>query len=367
MSTTTPPAPRTITDPGARTRPLRVALIALAGVSLLTGLNAALLRLGMWAPVDSDRLADLHGPAMTLGFMGTLISLERAQALRSPLAYLAPALLGAGSLTLIAGAPPLLGELLLLDGGLAFLAVAVALWFRAPLPLVAAQALGTLFVPLAAAAILLADIPAALPLLAAFVVITIAAERAELAQLTMGARAVPMLLALATVVALGAALATALPAVGYRVLGLGCLLVAAWLIRDDVGRRMIRGTGFRRFNAAALLAGNVWLAVAGAVWLVVGQPVASGHYDATIHGVFLGFGVSMIMAHAPTIFPAVIGRPLPYRRSMWLPLGLLHAGMTARILGDLLAVGDLYRTGGTLTVIALLVFALTVIASAVRG
>ena len=367
MSTTTLPAPRTITDPGARTRPLRVALIALAGVSLLTGLNAALLRLGMWAPVDSDRLADLHGPAMTLGFMGTLISLERAQALRTPLAYLAPALLGAGSLALIAGAPPLLGELLLLDGGLAFLAVAVALWFRAPLPLVAAQALGTLFVPLAAAAILLADIPAALPLLAAFVVITIAAERAELAQLTMGARAVPMLLALATVVALGAALATALPAVGYRVLGLGCLLVAAWLIRDDVGRRMIRGTGFRRFNAAALLAGNVWLAVAGAVWLVVGQPVASGHYDATIHGVFLGFGVSMIMAHAPTIFPAVIGRPLPYRRSMWLPLGLLHAGMTARILGDRLAVGDLYRTGGILTVIALLVFALTVIASVVRG
>ena len=102
MSTTTPPAPRTITDPGARTRPVRVALIALAGVSLLTGLNAALLRLGMWAPVDSDRLADLHGPAMTLGFMGTLISLERAQALRSPLAYLAPALLGAGSLALAA-------------------------------------------------------------------------------------------------------------------------------------------------------------------------------------------------------------------------------------------------------------------------
>ena len=66
--------------------------------------------------------------------MGTLISLERAQALRNPLAYLAPALLGAGSLALIAGAPALLAQLLLLDGGLAFLAVAVALWFRAPLP-----------------------------------------------------------------------------------------------------------------------------------------------------------------------------------------------------------------------------------------
>ncbi|MHA6510977.1 hypothetical protein [Tessaracoccus sp. Z1128] len=367
MSTITPPAPRTTTDAPAATLRLRVALVALAGVSLLTGLDAALLRLGLWAPVASDRLADLHGPAMTLGFMGTLISLERAQALRRPVAYLAPALLATGSLALILGAPPMLGGLLLLDGGVAFLAVAVALWFRAPLPLVAAQALGALFVPLAAAALLAADVTAALPLLAAFVVITIAAERAELAQLIMGARAVPTLLALATVVALGAAVAAALPAVGFRVLGVGCVLIAAWLIRDDVGRRMIRAAGFRRFNAAALLAGNLWLAVAGAVWAVVGQPAAHGHYDATIHGVFLGFGVSMIMAHAPTIFPAVIGRPLPYRPSMWLPLGLLHVGMTARILGDLLAVGDLYRTGGIVTVAALLVFALTVVASAVRG
>lgn len=367
MSTTTPPASRTTTDGPAATRRLRVALIALAGVSLLTGLNAALLRLGVWAPVSSSRLADLHGPAMTLGFMGTLISLERAQALRNPLAYLAPALLGAGSLALIAGAPPLLVKLLLLDGGLAFLAVAGALWLRAPLPLVAAQALGALFVPLAAAAILLADVAAALPLLVAFVVITIAAERAELAQLTMGARAVPTLLTLATVVALGAALAIALPTVGFRVLGLGCVAVAAWLIRDDVGRRMIRAAGFRRFNAAALLAGNVWLAVAGAVWVAVGQPTAQGHYDVTIHGVFLGFGVSMIMAHAPTIFPAVIGRALPYRVSMWLPLALLNIGMATRVSGALAGAGLLYRTGGTVTVLALLAFALTVVASAVRG
>ena len=95
-----------------RTRGWRVALIALAGASLISGLNAALLRLGVWAPVVSDRVADLHGPVMVLGFMGTLISLERAQAMRNPLAYLAPALLGLGSLALLAGAPVALGKLL---------------------------------------------------------------------------------------------------------------------------------------------------------------------------------------------------------------------------------------------------------------
>ena len=134
----------TIAATGERTRPLRVALIALAGVSLLTGLNAGLLRLGVWAPVASDRVADLHGPVMVLGFMGTLISLERAQAMRNPLAYLVPALLGGGSLALLAGAPTALGKLILLDGALGFVVLALALWRRAPLAFLTALAVSGL-------------------------------------------------------------------------------------------------------------------------------------------------------------------------------------------------------------------------------
>ena len=357
----------TIAATGERTRPLRVALIALAGVSLLTGLNAGLLRLGVWAPVASGRIADLHGPVMVLGFMGTLISLERAQALRNPLAYLAPGLLGVGSLALLSGAPVALGKLLLLDGTVAFVVLALALWRRAPLGLVAAQALAATFAALAAALWLVAEIPAVIPLLAAFLIITIASERAELAQLTMGRRAVPTLLTLGSLIGAASALALVVPAVGSRVLGVGCLLTAAWLLRDDVGRRMVRTSGLRRFNAAALLGGNVWLAVAGAVWLIVGQPTSTGTYDAVVHGVFLGFGMSMIMAHAPIIFPAVIGRPLPYRPVMWIPLGLLNLGMLVRVVGGLSQITPLHQLGGSLTVAAVLLFAVTVIISVVKG
>lgn len=357
----------TIAATGERTRPLRVALIALAGVSLLAGLNAGLLRLGVWAPVASDRSADLHGPVMVLGFMGTLISLERAQALRNPLAYLAPGLLGVGSLALLAGAPVALGKLLLLDGTVAFVVLALALWRRAPLGLVAAQALAATFAALAAALWLVAEIPAVIPLLAAFLIITIASERAELAQLTMGRRAVPTLLTLGSLIGAASALALVVPAVGSRVLGVGCLLSAAWLLRDDVGRRMVRTSGLRRFNAAALLGGNVWLAVAGAVWFIVGQPTSTGAYDTVVHGVFLGFGMSMIMAHAPIIFPAVIGRPLPYRPVMWIPLGLLNLGMLVRVVGGLSQITPLHQLGGSLTVAAVLLFAVTVIISVVKG
>ena len=53
----------------------RVLLLALGGLSLLAGLDAGLVRLGVWAPVTSERVGDLHGPVMVLGFLGTLISL----------------------------------------------------------------------------------------------------------------------------------------------------------------------------------------------------------------------------------------------------------------------------------------------------
>ena len=119
----------------------RVALVALGGASLLSGLNAALVRLELWAPVSDSRLGDVHGQVMVLGFLGTLISLERAQALGRAWAFLAPALLGAGALALVSPAPPLLGQLLQVEGAALFVATYEALWRRAPRPLVAVQAL----------------------------------------------------------------------------------------------------------------------------------------------------------------------------------------------------------------------------------
>ena len=87
--------------------------------------------------------------------------------------------------------------------------------------------------------------------------------------------------------------------------------------------------------AACLLSGYGWLVVAGLVWLVGGAATSGPAYDAVIHAVLLGFTLSMIMAHAPVILPAVLRRPLPYRPIMYLPVALLHASLVLRILfGD---------------------------------
>ncbi|WP_223202091.1 hypothetical protein [Propioniciclava sp. MC1595] len=343
--------------PGHGSRRRRVALLGLGGASLLSGLDAALVALGVWAPVPAAHLPGVHGMVMVLGFMGTLISLERAQALRQPWAYLAPALLGSGGITLAAGLP-VLGQLLLVQGAVAFLAVYLALWRRAPLPLVAVQVLSTIPALAAAALWFRVDLAALIPLLAAFLVLTIAAERAELAQLALGPRAVPILLVLSAWVTGAAASALVWPDASARLLGAGLLATAAWLARDDVARRMVRTTtGLRRYNGAALLAGYAWLAVAGLVWLVGGAPGSDAAYDVVIHTTFLGFGVSMVMAHAPIIFPAVLGRPLPYRPILWLPLALLHGGLLFRVVGDALGRGALWQGGSVVTVVSLLVFA----------
>ncbi|GMA92632.1 hypothetical protein GCM10025869_31610 [Homoserinibacter gongjuensis] len=84
-------------------------LIAPAGALLLLGLYAGLVLIGMPLPVFADRLAELHAPLLVFGFVGTLISLERAVALRRAWAYAAPVLLAVGALLALSPAPPLRG------------------------------------------------------------------------------------------------------------------------------------------------------------------------------------------------------------------------------------------------------------------
>lgn len=360
----TPAEPRTRSKRGVSPR---IVFLALGGLCLLAGLDAALLLIGVWAPVTTSRLPMVHGMVMALGFMGTVVALERAQSLGRWWGYLAPAVLGAGGISLVVGLPAALGQLLLVDGCLLFLALYLALWRRTPVPLVAVQVVSVVPALAAAALWLVVDVSALICLLVAFIVLTITAERAELARLALGQRAVPVLVALAAVITLAAFASLVWPVAAGRVFGGVLIVTAAWLVRDDIPRRMIRRPGLLRYTSAALLAGYWWLAVAGVTWLVVGQPATQGTYDIVIHAALLGFGVSMIMAHAPIVFPAVLGRPLPYGPAMWGPLGLLHAGLLARIAGDLTQWTTVWQVGSVATVVALLAFVVVSAVAVVRA
>jgi hypothetical protein len=109
--------------------------------------------------------------------------------------------------------------------------------------------------------------------------------------------------------------------------------------------------------ALAMLAGFAWLAVAGGIWLVAGAVTEGPVYDAVLHAVFLGFVMSMVIAHAPVILPAVLRRPLPYRPVMLVPLALLHVSLAFRLLaGDAWGSVTAVRVGGVANVVAVLMF-----------
>lgn len=353
-------------------RPAARSLLGLpAGISLLVGIDAGLTLLHAWPPMAAGRLAEQHGVLMVIGFVGTLVALERAVARGRWSGYAAPVLLGVGALLLLVPGDPSIrvGASLLPAGALALCLVYVPLWRRQRDDAVLVSALGA--VCLLGGALLWrggADVSVAVPWLAGFVILTIAGERLELARLAMPPTAGRDLVLLGLVVAVGVGATTLWPNTGAALLGLSLLALAAWLIRHDVARRTVRGSGLPRFAAACMLTGQAWLVVAGGVWLVAGPVTDGPAYDAAVHSVFLGYTISMIMAHASSILPAVTRRPLPYRPAMWVPWLLLQASLVTRLwLGDALGHDLARRIGGAGNAVALLLFLLVAIGSAVIG
>lgn len=347
-------------------------LMACAAAVVIGALWSGLVHLGLPLPEGGTSLHEGHGPMMILGFLGTVITLERAVALGRAWAYLGPATAGLGGVAVLVGAPGSVGPVLLTVGGVVLLVVFVAVHRIQPSVHNAVMAGGAVCW-IAAGALWLAgwDVERFVPHLAGFLVLTIAGERLELSRLvgaTRSARTVFVLIVAVLLAALVAA--TVLPALGIRTTGAALLALALWLARHDVARRTVRMSGAARYMALALLAGYLWMAVTGVLWLAIGRLHDGGPhqpYDAMLHALFLGFVISMIFAHAPVVIPAVLGRPLPYRPVLYVPLVLLHASLLLRLVGGVAGQNlVLWQWGGVLNEVALLMFIAMVVITLVR-
>lgn len=253
------------------------------GICLLAGLSAGLLLIADPAPADPARLPDVHGVVMVLGFLGTLISLERAVALRQPRAYVEPAALGLGGIALAAPPVPLVvGRSLLMVGCAVAVATLVALSGRQHDDPTATQILGAAMAFGAAALWTKLDVADLLPWLVSYIVVTIAAERVELARLTMPLWSGRVLLLTSAALLFAATTALLKPDAGAHVFGALLVVLVTGLARIEVARQTIRSTGLPRYSAAALLLGYVWLAVAGVTLLVGGSPSSPERYDTVV-------------------------------------------------------------------------------------
>ncbi|HEY5789279.1 MAG TPA: hypothetical protein VIX81_01570 [Gammaproteobacteria bacterium] len=336
----------------------RLPLLLLAVLALAGGVRAGLARLG-WEP--AYRFAALtvhHGPLLVGGFLGSVIGLERAVALGRRWGYLAPLLAGAGALALPLGFTPLLAALA--HAGAAALLCAMSLRFWQLQPnlanaTVVAGAVAWLGGNLAwLGGQPLADVA---PWWLAFLVLTVAGERLELSRyLPVGVAARRLFAVLLLLLPGGVLLRHGWPA-GDLLAAASLLAAIAWLVRHDIARFSVRRPGLPRFAALAIFNGYAWAALAALAWLAGGGLVpGSLAFDVALHGVFLGFVLSMVFAHAPIVLPAVAGVALPFHVGFYLPLLLLDLSLLLRFAGAAVGLPALRAAGGVGHALALLLF-----------
>jgi hypothetical protein len=353
----------------------RAPLLILAAVALLAGLWAGLLRLGWQLPPLSLRLPAQHGPLMVSGFLGTLISLERAVALSHyqngrRIYYLAPLLAGLGALLLFIDLPAAVPRGLSTLGALGLALIFVVIYRWQPTTDHVVMGAGALLW-LVGNGLWLAGLPLyrVVPWWAGFLILTIAGERLELARVLLLKQAARLsFMAMVGIFLAGLLLSLAAPNAGLRLAGAGLIGLGAWLLRFDIARRTIRQKGVTRFIAACLLPGYVWLIIGGLFWLAYGGHYLAGPiYDAALHTIFLGFVFSMIFGHAPIIIPAILGIQVVYTPYFYIHLGLLHLSLVLRVMGDLLLSLPGRRWGGLLNEVAVALFLLLTAVAALRG
>lgn len=352
----------------------RALLLVFAVVAALSGLVAALLRLGVVAPGQAESLASAHGILMVYGFLGTAITLERAVALQSGgrrdavWAYAAPIASGIGTIALLLQSTSLplpagraLPGLAWTASMLLLVAIYVAVWRRQPSYAVLVQLLGA--VAGAGGAALWArdaEVATIVPWWAMFLVLTIVGERLELARIAFLSRGTePRILTEVCGVMLGLLAILVAPDWGYPLLGLALGVLVVDMALHDVARRTIHSTGLPRFMAACLLTGYAWAMVPAVMWIVGGPALSGYRYDTVVHALTIGFVLSMIVAHAPVIVPAIARRPLPYHPVMWAVWVLLQVGLIIRVLAGARDATQAWQFGGTLDVFALLAFLIT--------
>jgi hypothetical protein len=342
-----------------------VFFLALAATSLVSGICGGLARLGVVLSATPGvwlgEAALSHAALMICGFLGTVIGIERAVAVKSPAAFLAPLASGLGGLCLLLGrSGP--GAWLLVVASVVFTAVNVVVIRR--------QAAAHIWLLLVAALAWLAgnllfasgfDGAAVLPWWFAFLVMTIAAERLEMSRLMRGNPVAPWLLfTIFALMLLGAAWCAVSAVEGGVLYGISLALLACWLVAFDIARRTVVAQGLSRYMAVCLLTGYGWLFVSGVAWCAtaLGLPWR----DAALHSLGLGFIFSMIMGHAPVILPAVARVKVQFGGWFYLPLAALHLSLALR-----LATTDIGQrvTGAMLNAGSIVLFVLTVIGAAV--
>ena len=366
--------------------PIAILLMLLA---LAVGISKLFLMGGLITQPFLSLLLPNHGQLMVFGFLSILLATERYLGALAfpfhPIIHSMPFLVAAGGIIQIAGwvtnlFPLVLGgSVILIAGFIIYIYIITSIGKRS------AQPLPFKYMSLAAISLICASIVGIwntpvgnLPfsmLLLGFPILTILGERVELTRfvapsISSLARYGIWILAVAFALIL---IQTLFPLVAYRPLMLTwVLLLLAVAIPLAWGERRLMTRGekiLHRYLGVHLMAAYGWLFLGIIALLVIvfkGQTVSL--MDAATHSLAIGFIGSMILAHAPIILPAILGRPLIEERLNRLPLWLLTTGNFFRVISELAGETGLRKAiasgvAGALTLLTVVVFVIVMLRS----
>jgi hypothetical protein len=341
-------------------------LLIIAIVTLACGVLGGLLRMGWGLPLSKAQLMAFHGPLMVCGFLGIVVSLERAVAIYKLWAYLAPAFTGIGAAGIILGLPFLSCQWFILAGSIILLIIFINI-LRLESSIHNYVMLAGVLCWIIGNILWLSGTPInyLVTWWMAFLLFTITGERLELSRLgNIPVKSRNIFLGSGGITILGLVSSFIFSDSGVRIFGAGLLCFTFWLVNYDIARRTVKSKGITCFMAVCLLSGYFWLAVSGLVAIYAGNTLIGSYwYDAFLHSFFLGFTFSMIFGHAPVIFPAVLKIQMNYSSRFYSHLILLHLSLLVRVSGGLLNNWEFIKTGGMLNALTLLLFLVNTVSS----
>lgn len=109
--------------------------------------------------------------------------------------------------------------------------------------------------------------------------------------------------------------------------------IAFWLLQNDMPKHSIKKVGLHRFVGINLIIAYLWLFLFG-IWQFLPFQTTFG-YDAYIHLYFIGFVLSMVLAHAPIILPSVLRLGIkPFHTMMYVWIGIIQISLMIRLISD---------------------------------
>jgi len=344
---------------------IRFPLLAMGMISLILGMWIGVQRIGWSLPIPNVNWVFIHGPLMICGFLGTVIGLERAVAQNKLFFFLGPLFTGLGAIFMLASLPASFSAIFIILGSVILIINFIVVLQKFPTMHSSVMALGAILFFVGNVLWFFGyPIPNIVMWWMGFLVLTIAGERLELSRLLQLSQPVKWFFYLNVLIFLTGVIVTTFDfSVGIKVSGVGMILFAYWLLQYDMARKSIKVIGQHRFIALALIIGYIWIGVGGILSIIFGNVQAGPYYDAILHAVLIGFVFSMIMGHAPIIFPAILRVTMKFSNRFYIHLGLLHIALAIRIVSDILEWEFGRQWGGMLNGISILLFLINTVTS----